>query len=79
MGPVLAGENEIARDYAERKSYLESPTGSFWNYLGVMTGQLANGDRLPPLMATDLEGNEVDMTAKVAGSWAVIMYYRGDW
>ena len=44
-----------------------------------MTDQLATGDRLPPLMATDLDGNEVDMTAKVAGSWAVIMFYRGDW
>ncbi len=30
-------------------------------------------------MAKDLDGNEVDMTASVAGNWAVIMYYRGDW
>ncbi len=30
-------------------------------------------------MATDLDGNEVDMTAKVTGNWAVIMFYRGDW
>ncbi len=41
--------------------------------------QLVTGDALPPLLAKDLDGNEVDLTASVAGSWAVIMFYRGDW
>jgi peroxiredoxin len=41
--------------------------------------QLVTGDTLPPLMGTDSDGNVVDMTASVAGNWAVIMFYRGDW
>ena len=53
--------------------------GSTNHYLDFMTAQLKTGDRLPPLMAKDLDGNEVDMTARVAGNWAVIMFYRGDW
>ncbi len=30
-------------------------------------------------MAKNLAGDEVDITASVAGNWAVIMFYRGDW
>jgi peroxiredoxin len=44
-----------------------------------MTAQLKTGDRLPPLMAKSLDGEDVDMTARVAGNWAVILFYRGDW
>lgn len=33
----------------------------------------------PSLSGTDLEGNEVDVTASVAGRWAVVLFYRGDW
>lgn len=44
-----------------------------------MTKQLVGGDKLPPLEATDLDGNPVDITASVAGHWAAILLYRGDW
>lgn len=44
-----------------------------------MTGHLVTGDQLPPLHGTDLAGNEVDITASVAGNWAVLLFYRGDW
>ena len=44
-----------------------------------MTTQLATGDTLPTLEATDLDGNAVDLTASVAGRWAVVLFYRGDW
>jgi peroxiredoxin len=44
-----------------------------------MSAQLETGDPLPPLMATSLDGERIDMTARVAGNWAVIMFYRGDW
>lgn len=30
-------------------------------------------------MATDLEGNRIDLTAEASGSWTVILLYRGDW
>ena len=40
---------------------------------------LVTGDELPSLYGTDLEGNEVDITASVAGRWAVVLFYRGDW
>ena len=40
---------------------------------------LQYGDALPPLMGKDPDGNEVDITARVAGHYAVILFYRGDW
>lgn len=40
---------------------------------------LDTGDTLPPLLAKDLDGNGIDITATVAGNWAVVMFYRGDW
>ena len=40
---------------------------------------LNTGDKLPPLLAKDLAGNEIDLTGTVAGNWAVVMFYRGDW
>lgn len=48
-------------------------------YAFGMAEHLVTGDRLPALNGTDLEGNEVDITASVAGSWAVVLFYRGDW
>jgi hypothetical protein len=44
-----------------------------------MAEHLVNGDQLPALYGTDSEGNEIDITASVAGRWAVILFYRGDW
>jgi hypothetical protein len=49
------------------------------SYAVEMAEHLVTGDRLPPLYGTDLEGNEVDITASVAGRWAVVLFYRGDW
>ena len=40
---------------------------------------LNTGDELPPLPAKDLDGNDVDIAVTVAGNWAVVMFYRGDW
>ena len=45
----------------------------------AMAQLLVGGDKLPPLEATDLDGNPVDITASVAGHWAAILLYRGDW
>jgi len=50
-----------------------------WLYAVEMAEQLVTGDLLPSLYGTDLEGNEVDITASVAGRWAVVLFYRGDW
>ena len=44
-----------------------------------MTKQLVIGDVMPPIEAKDLDGNPVDITASVAGNWAAILLYRGDW
>ncbi len=44
-----------------------------------MTNPLASGEAMPSIFAKDAEGNEVDMVASVAGSWAVVQFYRGDW
>jgi hypothetical protein len=48
-------------------------------YAVEMAEHLVTGDRLPSLYGTDLDGNEVDITASVAGRWAVVLFYRGDW
>jgi hypothetical protein len=53
--------------------------GTMCPYAVEMAEHLITGDRLPPLYGTDLEGNEVDVTASVAGRWAVVLFYRGDW
>ena len=50
-----------------------------WLYAVGMAEQLVTGDPLPSLYGTDLDGNEVDITASVAGRWAVVLFYRGDW
>ena len=44
-----------------------------------MTAPLATGEVLPAIHAKDLEGNDVDITASLAGRWAVIILYRGHW
>jgi len=48
-------------------------------YAFEMAEHLVTGDRLPSLRGTNLEGSEVDITASVAGRWAVVLFYRGDW
>ncbi|MGI9614250.1 MAG: hypothetical protein ACR2QO_15170 [Acidimicrobiales bacterium] len=40
---------------------------------------LDNGQPLPPIAATDLEGNAVTVDELVAGSWSVVLFYRGHW
>lgn len=50
-----------------------------WGYGRPMTQQLVSGDKLPPIEAKNLDGETVDITASVAGNWAVIILYRGDW
>ena len=44
-----------------------------------MTTRLQPGDQVPALIGKDADGNEVDITASVAGHWAVIQFYRGHW
>ena len=44
-----------------------------------MVAPLAPGATMPPVFAKDLEGNEVDIVASVAGHWALVQFYRGDW
>lgn len=40
---------------------------------------LANGTTLPPIEGIKHDGTRGDMVASVAGSWAAILLYRGDW
>ena len=44
-----------------------------------MGAPLATGAIMPPIAARDLDGNEVDVTASLAGNWSVILLYRGHW
>ena len=44
-----------------------------------MTQRLENGQAFPAILAKDLDGNEVDITTTVAGSWAAVIFYRGHW
>ena len=40
---------------------------------------LDNGDRLPAIAATNLDGESVDVSSLAAGSWTVVLFYRGHW
>lgn len=44
-----------------------------------MSTPLTTGDVMPPVMAKDADGNEVDIVASVKGHWALVQFYRGDW
>jgi len=44
-----------------------------------MTAQLVPGDAMPAIMAADADGQVVNMIDAVAGKWAVVQFYRGDW
>jgi hypothetical protein len=64
-----------------RRLYASTPDepATAWLYAVEMAEQLVTGDPLPSLYGTDMEGDEVDITASVAGRWAVVLFYRGDW
>ncbi|MGI9621844.1 MAG: hypothetical protein ACR2PK_03325 [Acidimicrobiales bacterium] len=40
---------------------------------------LTNGEQLPEIWGTDLEGNPRTANEMLAGSWAALLVYRGDW
>ena len=40
---------------------------------------LENGTPLPAISARDLDGNEVALSDATAGSWSVVIFYRGHW
>ncbi len=39
----------------------------------------ADGTPLAPIMGVNHKGEHGDMVASVAGSWAAVLLYRGDW
>lgn len=40
---------------------------------------LQNGDELPPITGKDSDGNDVSVGDLTAGSWGVVLLYRGHW
>ncbi len=40
---------------------------------------IENGSNLPSVMATDLDGQSIDLAAAATGQWAVVLFYRGHW
>jgi len=40
---------------------------------------LENGSPLPPITATDLEGNDTALADLTGGSWSAVLFYRGHW
>ncbi len=40
---------------------------------------LQTGDTMPSIMGRTHDGEPIDLTASVAGHWAAILLYRGDW
>jgi peroxiredoxin len=40
---------------------------------------LDNGAQLPAITARDLEGNDLALADMTAGSWSVVVFYRGHW
>lgn len=40
---------------------------------------LANGSKLPPIWAKTLDGDDIDIAVLTAGTWSVVLLYRGHW
>ena len=40
---------------------------------------LENGSPLPAIEAKDLEASPIVLSDLTAGSWSVVIFYRGDW
>ncbi|GEM_PF-804412 len=40
---------------------------------------LENGSKLPSIVGVRHDGEADDMVASVAGHWAAVLLYRGDW
>ena len=40
---------------------------------------LADGQSLPPITGRNTDGETVDVADLTAGSWAVVLFYRGHW
>ena len=47
--------------------------------LGQVVAMLENGSVLPDIAARDTEGNGVALADVTAGSWSVVLFYRGHW
>jgi len=44
-----------------------------------MTAPLEAGTPFPSVTGKDADGNPVDIAESVAGNWAFVQFYRGDW
>jgi hypothetical protein len=40
---------------------------------------LANGSTLPSIWAKTREGDDIDIAVLTAGTWSVVLLYRGHW
>ncbi len=41
--------------------------------------RLKNDQQFPTITALKVGGGEMTIPADLAGSWAVVLFYRGDW
>ncbi len=41
--------------------------------------RLNNGDTFPTLTANLVNGGTLNLPGDLAGSWGVVLFYRGDW
>lgn len=41
--------------------------------------KLQNGDRFPSLTADRLDGTTMTLPDDLAGSWSLVLFYRGHW
>ena len=40
---------------------------------------IENGETLPSIAAKDRDGNETTVEQLTAGTWSVVLFYRGHW
>ena len=41
--------------------------------------RLENGQELPTLTASDLDGDDLTLPDDVKGMWTILLFYRGHW
>lgn len=41
--------------------------------------RLQNNQQFPTIVAKKVDGRQMTIPADVAGSWSVLLFYRGEW
>lgn len=80
------GRNQIVLDrfgflFLNERQTPEEECGAFSGICleGRKNMRLENNQQFPTIVAKRVGGSEMTIPADLAGSWSVVLFYRGDW